>query len=159
MTAQEQVLQFIDECLEGTDCFLVSFKVKPTNNYKFYIDSDSGFTLEKCVRINRKMRKMIEEAELYPDGDVSLEISSPGIDIPLTFTRQYIKNIGRKLEIELKDEAAKGIIAKLIEVKEDSIVMEKIPFTQKGRKVVEKEAETFEIKLEDIKTATVCFEI
>ena len=44
-------------------------------------------------------------------------------------------------------------------VKEDSIVMEKIPFTQKGRKVVEKEAETFEIKLEDIKTATVCFEI
>jgi ribosome maturation factor RimP len=102
MTAQEQVLLFIDECLEGTDCFLVSFKIKPTNNYKFFIDSDSGFTLEKCVRINRKMRKMIEEAELYPDGDVSLEISSPGIDIPLTLTRQYIKNIGRKLEIELK---------------------------------------------------------
>lgn len=159
MTAQEQILKFLDECLEGTDCFLVSFKVKPTNIYKFYIDSDTGFTLEKCVRINRKMRKMIEEAELYPDGDCALEVSSPGIDVPLTLTRQYIKNIGRKLEIELNDESAKGIIAKLIEVKDDSIVMEKIPFTQKGRKVVEKEAETFEIKLEDIKVATVCFEI
>ena len=103
MTAQEQVLQFIDECLEGTDCFLVSFKVKPTNNYKFFIDSDSGFTLEKCVRINRKMRKMIEEAELYPDGDVSLEISSPVFNadtIPGVFEVTTIKLFCKTLSFE-----------------------------------------------------------
>lgn len=155
MTPQEQIALFIDECLEGTDCFLVSFKLKPTNNYKIYIDSDSGFTLQKAVSINRQLRKKIDETAFYPDGNYSLEVSSPGVDAPLTMLRQYKKNIGRKLEIELNNEEEKGIIARLIAITDEELTLEPVPV---GR--VKKVAEPAQITLliKDIKTAHVCIE-
>ena len=131
MNAQEQISQLIDQCLENTDMYLISFKVKPTNNYKVFIDSDSGFTLEKAIKLNRTLRKQVEEIGIYPEGDYSLEISSPGIDIPLTMKRQYVKNIGRKLEIELIDEESNGIIGRLIEVDDEKIIVEETPLKPK----------------------------
>ncbi|MBL7766970.1 MAG: ribosome maturation factor [Chitinophagaceae bacterium] len=157
MTPTEQIAGFIDECLIDTDCFLVSYKVKPTHNYKVYIDSDSGFTLEKCIRINRRLRKMIEEAALYPEGDFSIEVSSPGIDAPLTMRRQYVKNIGRKLEIELTDEEAKGITGRLLEADEERIKVEPVLLSKRPKKT-DVPPESIEIRYEDIKKATVCIE-
>lgn len=156
MTPQEQIAAFIDESLEGTDCFLVDYKIKPTNNYKIFIDSDSGFTLEKAISINRKIRKMAEEAGLYPEGDYSLEVSSPGVDVPLKLKRQYIKNIGRKLEIELMDEAADGLTGKLLEADETKIIIEELPL-KKSRQPAGEPKKT-EIPYDEIKTALVCIE-
>jgi ribosome maturation factor RimP len=158
MTPQEQIAQYIDEAIEGTDCFLVSFKLKPTNNYKIYIDSDSGFTLEKAMKINRKLRKQVDESGMYPEGEYSLEVSSPGIEVPLTMPRQYVKNIGRKLEIILQDEAAKGITGKLLEVSETDITIERVAPLKKSKKEVEEEMKPIKIELADIKQAVVCIE-
>ncbi len=157
MTNHEQIESFLHQCLEGTDCFLVSFKVKPTNNYKIYLDSDSGLTLEKCLKVNRQLRRLIEEEGIYPEGDFSLEVSSPGVDAPLKLHRQYVKNIGRSLEIELNDEEAKGLTGKLVAVEEDRIVLEN---TVKQKKSVKTEPEVIktEIQLSDIKSATVVIE-
>ncbi|GBL35172.1 ribosome maturation factor RimP [Filimonas sp.] len=157
MTNHEQIESFLHQCLDGTDCFLVTFKVKPTNNYKIYLDSDTGLTLEKCLKVNRQLRRAIEEAGLYPEGDFSLEVSSPGVDAPLKLHRQYLKNIGRSLEIELNDEEAKGITGKLVAVEEDKIVLENI---MKQKKSVKTEPEVIktELQLSDIKTATVVIE-
>jgi ribosome maturation factor RimP len=157
MTAQEQIEKFLEECLEGTDCFLVTFKVKPTNNYKIFLDSDTGLTLEKCLKVNRQLRRLIEDAGLYPEGDFSLEVSSPGVDSPLKLHRQYVKNIGRSLEIELNDEDAMGITGKLVAVDEEKIVLEN---TIKQKKSVKTEPEIIktEIQLNDIKVAMVVIE-
>ena len=149
---------FLQEILLETDCFLVTFKVKPTNNYKIFLDSDTGLTLEKCMKINRKLRRRIEDEGIYPEGDFSLEVSSPGVDAPLKLHRQYVKNIGRKLEIELKDEEAAGIVGKLLEVNESSIKLEKSQPLKRGRKAVETEAEVIELTLDEVKTATVLIE-
>jgi ribosome maturation factor RimP len=77
------------------DIFLVHIKIKPTNNFKIYLDADSGLAIEKCIKINRALYKIMEEMGMYPEGDFSLEVSSPGIDEPLRLARQYKKNIGR----------------------------------------------------------------
>ena len=42
-----------------------------------------GLGIEKCIKINRALYKIMEEMGMYPDGDFSLEVSSPGIDEPL----------------------------------------------------------------------------
>lgn len=73
------------------DIFLVSIKIKPTNNYKIYLDADGGLGIEKCIKINRALYKIMEEMAIHPDGDFSLEVSSPGIDEPLKLLRQYKK--------------------------------------------------------------------
>ncbi|UEG50862.1 ribosome maturation factor [Ferruginibacter lapsinanis] len=140
---EKLVLQVLSH-IEATDVFLVSVKIKPTNNIKVFLDADSGLSIEKCVKINRAMYKIIEENAWYPDGNFSLEVSSPGAEEPLKLLRQYKKNIGRKVEITLNDEVKEE--GKLLEADEEKVVIEQT--TGKNKKAV---TLTKEIAFSDIK--------
>ena len=130
------------------DIFLVSIKVKPINNIKIYLDADNGLGIEKCIKINRALYRIMEEMGMYPDGDFSLEVSSPGVDEPLKMLRQYKKNAGREVEVILNDDTKQE--GKLIEVNEDTI---KITYTEgKNKKAVNHEVE---IPFADIKQTRV----
>lgn len=133
MTPLEQVQQLLEPLLTE-DIFLVEMKVKPTNNLKIYIDADSGLPIEKCIKINRALYKLIEEKAIYPDGDFSLEVSSPGIGEPLMQFRQYPKNINRTVETTTLD----GIVTEgiLKTVTEDAIELETTE--GKGKKAITK---------------------
>jgi len=128
--------------------FLVQVRIKPTNNVKVFVDADQGVTIEACIQINRKLYKMLEESGLYPDGDFSLEVSSPGVGEPLVLHRQYTKNIGRHLEVKLADGSV--MQGELKDATADGIVLETT--TGKGKKA---ETKTHSILFEQIKTASV----
>ena len=120
--------------------FPVEMKISPANDVKIFLDADDGITIEKCTSINKALYKYIEESELFPGGNFSLEVSSPGIDEPLKLYRQYKKNIGRKIEVLLKD--GTKIEGKLLTVNDNEIVLE--DRTGKGSKTI-------------IKTTTILF--
>lgn len=113
------------------DLFLVEVRIKPTNNIKVFIDGDQGVSIEKLVQYNRKLYKEIEESNMFPNGDFSLEVSSPGLDEPLKLHRQYLKNVGRHVEVTDKEGAQKE--GKLISVTEAGMVVEEIK--GKGKKM------------------------
>lgn len=141
---QIQAVEKLIGSLLKDDIFLVSIKIKPTNNFKIYLDADSGLGIDKCIKINRALYKIMEEMGMYTEGDFSLEVSSPGLDEPLKLVRQYKKNVGREVEIITHDEAKKE--GKLTEVTEEKITIE---YTEgKGKKAVLK---TQEINFTDIK--------
>ncbi|QES89756.1 ribosome maturation factor RimP [Rhizosphaericola mali] len=145
----EELKKILAEILaEETEYFLVGIKIKPTNNIKIYIDGDYGITIEKCIKINRKMYPILEEQKLFPADDFSLEVSSPGIDTPLVLQRQFVKNKGRLLEVVLLDETEK--LGKLIEVTDADITLEIT--TGKGKKAVTTQEV---IPFENIKKATI----
>jgi len=106
------------------------------------------FPIDMCVRINRKLYKLIEENAFYPEGDFSLEVSSPGITEPLKLHRQYTKNIGRDVEVVFSDLSIKE--GKLIAVAEADIVIEQTE--GKGKKAV---TQQFVIPISNIKSITV----
>lgn len=124
--------------------FLVEVRIKPTNNIQVFIDADEGVNLAVLIEYNRKLYKLIEESSLYPDGDFSLEVSSPGLDEPLKMYRQYQKNIGRFVDVLLNNLSKKE--GKLIEATEDGIIIEYE--TGKGKK---KETKQETILFSDIK--------
>jgi ribosome maturation factor RimP len=130
-TQIETVTKLIEPLLVD-DIFLVSIKIKPTNNYKIYLDADGGLGIEKCIKINRALYKIMEEMAIHPDGDFSLEVSSPGIDEPLKLLRQYKKNIGRSVEVITNDDTKKEGLLK--EVADDAITIEQTE--GKGKKAV-----------------------
>jgi len=128
----EPLIQTLEQKVETLisaepELFLVEVRVKPTNNIKVYIDGDQGISIEKLVQYNRKLYKEIEESNMFPNGDFSLEVSSPGLDEPLKFHRQYVKNIGRFIEVTEKDGHQKE--GKLFSVTELEITVEE----QKGK--------------------------
>ena len=141
--------QWLDELLATQpEYFKVSVRIKPINNIKVFLDGDSGISIEKCVQVNRRLYKLIEENALYPEGDFSLEVSSPGIDEPLKLHRQYLKNKERQVEIIFTDGTRKE--GKLVEVSERDILLEES--SGKGKKAVTQQVV---IPFETIKTTTV----
>jgi len=136
MTIDEQILQIeqlIQQILEETpEYFCVNVKIKPTSNIKVFLDGDNGITIEACVKINRKLYHQLEVLAIYPEGEFSLEVSSPGLGEPLLLHRQYVKNIGRFVEIVFKDGTTKE--GKLLEVLENDIIIEHTE--GKGKKAI-----------------------
>ena len=131
-----KVVESLVQALLANDSgyFLVDVRIKPTNNFKIFIDGDQGITIEKCVQINRALYKKLEELGLFPTGDFSLEVSSPGLDEPLKLLRQYKKNIGRQVELILQDGSKKE--GRLMEVSEDGIIIEETKGKNKKKEVI-----------------------
>lgn len=148
-TEIQQIEKLVDQLLEAEpEYFKVLVKIKPTNNVKVFIDGDHGLPIEKCAWFNRKLYKLIEESALYPDGEFSLEVSSPGVDEPLKLHRQYSKNIGRTVEVLFNDGSKKE--GKLLQVAEADIIIEQT--NGKGKKAV---TQQLVIPFENIKATTV----
>ena len=137
----EKIVSLTEPLLVGTDMFIVRIKNKSTNNIKLFLDADGGLSIEKSAGINRKLYKLIEEEAIFPDGDFSLEVSSPGVDEPLANERQYKKNIGRNVLIVLSDGLEKE--GKLKAVDEEKLTLE-VKLKKKKETIIE------EVLLSDI---------
>ena len=130
------------------DLFLVEVRIKPTNNVKIYIDGDQGVSVDKLVSYNRKLYRQLEEEGVFPNGDFSLELSSPGLDEPLKLYRQYLKNVGRPVEvIRIDGTKVEGVLQAVSESQ-----VELIETKGKGKKM---EQHTHLIPFADIKTTKI----
>ncbi len=130
------------------ESFLVEVKIRPGNNVKVFIDADHGVSIDKLTQYNRSLYRQIEESSLFPNSDFSLEISSPGLDEPLKLHRQYVKNIGRYVEVTLKDGIKKE--GKLIEADDNEIAIEEERGNKKNKEIVQ-----HTILYDDIKTTKI----
>ncbi len=67
-----------------------------------YIDNETGITHRECAAVSDAV---LAEFADDPFGEEFqfLEVSSPGVDRPLTFPWQFPKHIGRQLRCELAD--------------------------------------------------------
>ncbi len=149
MTNEEilsKVHTLLEPMLDDTDIFVTGMHIKPTANIKLYLDADSGLTVEKSIGINRALRAAIDAEGMFPEGDFSLEVSSPGVGEPLTSNRQYRKNINRLLEVEKTDGTT--VTGFLRTVTDDALTLD-----VKGTKRVPPHEAN--ISFTDVKTATV----
>ena len=124
--------------------FLIEISIKPTNNIKIFVDADQGATVDQLSRINRALYKWVEET-LFPNGDFSMEVSSPGLDEPLRMDRQYVKNTGRFVEVLLKSGIKKE--GKLISTSENEIVIEEEKGHGKKKELIQHKILKEEIKI------------
>ncbi len=137
MITVEKIQALIDEKLEGTDFYVVSLDISPSNKIIVEMDGDNGFPISECINFSRQIEHNLDrESE-----DFSLEVSSPGLNKPFKLTRQYLKNIGKTVVSKSGDgEKVKG---KLIQADEEKITIET---SRKER--LEKKKKKVEIKEE-----------
>jgi ribosome maturation factor RimP len=146
-----KIIEIYNEVTTDTDCFLVEALDKGNQKYQLLVDADTNFGINEAVRINRKMRKLIEENGVLPEGEYELEVSSPGIDAPLKLQRQYLKNIGRLVEVAFVDKEKKAITGRLTAWQDDNL---ELSIEDKKKKT----STTQQIAVADIKTTTVQIE-
>jgi len=116
---EEIVLETIGD---RQDLFLLDVMVKGHDNAKkilILLDGDNGLSIDDCSGISRKVAAVLDETNAVK-GKYTLEVSSPGVDTPLKFPRQYSKNIGRKLKLQFE---GNELQCELLSVSENGIVL------------------------------------
>ena len=119
--------------------FIVELSVKPGNKIEILVDRDSGLALEDCLSVSRHVEGNLDR-ELE---DYSLDVSSPGVGKPLRLKRQYVKNVGRTVNVKRTDgPIVEGV---LVSSDEEKIVVhtrtkEEVE-GKKGKKWVERDEE------------------
>jgi ribosome maturation factor RimP len=137
MNIEKRVAELVEEKIsDRPDLFLVSVKMHSNGNLIILMDGDKGIGIAECAQISRHVGFHLEEENTI-DAAYNLEVSSPGVDTPLTSLRQYAKNVGRALAITLADGTKKEVT--LTGMAEDAIIVEE-KIKEKGKKAETVEA-------------------
>jgi ribosome maturation factor RimP len=146
--------EIIESLLADTPYFLVSLEVRASRTMQrivALVDSDTGIGIDECGKISHQITGAIEANSLI-DTAYNIEVSSPGVDTPLQFQRQYPRNIGRTLLVKLQDGSTKT--GQLDQVTEQQIVLREAP-AKKPKKGEVATDSLYEISFDQIKEALV----
>ena len=136
MNIEKRVQELVEEKIaDKPSLFIVDIKMLPNGKLTILLDGDNGIGIDECVAVSRHVGFHLEEENVI-DSAYTLEVSSPGVEAPLTSIRQYVKNVGRNLAIKMADGAKRE--GKLTGLTEDAIIIEEIT-KEKGKR-----AETIE---------------
>jgi ribosome maturation factor RimP len=133
MNIEKRVVELVEEKIAEIarpDLFLVSAKLHSNGKLIILVDGDNGIGIADCAAISRYVGFKLEEEDVIKTP-YNLEVSSPGIDTPLTLTRQYTKNIGRTLAIKMADGSKRE--GTLTAITEDAVMIDE-KIKEKGKK-------------------------
>ncbi len=121
----ENIKKIAAEAAEKNNFFLIDFIARGNNNariYEIFIDGENDVSADDCAKISREISLIVE---LLPESNAisRLDISSPGVDRPLKFLKQYPKHINRNFEVSYKkNDETKKLSAKLVQVNGEVLV-------------------------------------
>lgn len=95
------VHRLVEPVLErmGYELVLVEFgRERPGMVLRLYIDRDGGVGLEDCERVSREVSAVLDVEDLI-DGPFHLEVSSPGVNRPLTRERDFERFKGEQAKV------------------------------------------------------------
>lgn len=98
---KEILLKKITEIVEGQNLLLIDSVIRGDNKTRIveiFIDGETGITSEICKEVSDLIKVKIEEENLI-DSNFRLDVSSPGVDRPLKFLKQYKKHLNRNFNL------------------------------------------------------------
>lgn len=122
MITKKRVTELAEERIKERDngLFIVDLTISSTNVIRLELDKyEGGVTVEDCVSVSRNIEHNLDRES----SDFELHVSSAGLDKPLRVHAQYVKNIGRELEVKLNEGGKQA--GKLIAVTDTTITLER----------------------------------
>ncbi len=89
-----------------------------------YIDKEGGITVNDCEDVAREMNQILDRED-YVEGSYVFEVSSPGLGRPLKKEKDYVRSMGKKLEIRTyrSIDGSKEFYGTLTSYDENSVVI------------------------------------
>lgn len=101
MISKQKVKELAEERIKDRDerLFIVELTISASNVIRLELDKTEGnVSIEDCMSVSRNIEHNLDRE----DADFELHVSSAGLDKPLRVHAQYVKNIGRDLDVKLK---------------------------------------------------------
>ncbi|HEX5986218.1 MAG TPA: ribosome maturation factor RimP [Nocardioides sp.] len=67
------------------------------------VDKDGGVTLDDIADATKEVSRLLDESDVMGEQPYTLEVTSPGVDRPLTQPRHWRRNQGRLVKVSLHD--------------------------------------------------------
>lgn len=112
------IIDAIEGEIVARGLFLIEVTVSRDNDVEITIESEEGIVeLEDCVALSRYFESRFDREQ----EDYSLTVTSAGLDQPFKVLKQYLKSVGKKVEVQLK--GGKKMIALLEAADQESITL------------------------------------
>ncbi|HST64058.1 MAG TPA: ribosome maturation factor RimP [Mycobacteriales bacterium] len=103
---RERLATVLGPAIEAVGCDLEQVTVSPAGKRKVVrvvVDSDAGVTLDEVAAVSRAVTEVLDarDKELFGDSPYVLEVTSPGVDRPLTEPRHWRRAVGRLVEVPI----------------------------------------------------------
>jgi ribosome maturation factor RimP len=142
-----EIQRLITDIVEASGLIVEDIKMSETGGtIKVVCDTEKGISSSELVSISKKILRNEEFDEKYA-VNYRLEVSSPGIDTPLTKARHFAKNKGRDIELQHEFEGQKSPIRGIIEDVDDEVLSLNVK--------IKKENTTIRIPIEKVISAVV----
>lgn len=122
MISKQKVKELAEERIKDRDerLFIVELTISASNVIRLELDKTEGnVSIEDCMSVSRNIEHNLDRE----DADFELSVSSAGLDKPLRVHAQYVKNIGRDLDVKLKSK--EKVTGTLISVDEAGVVLQR----------------------------------
>ena len=115
---KSEIIDAIGSEIVARGLYLIDVTISKDNDIEITIESEEGkVELEDCVAISRFFETQFDREQ----EDYALTVTSAGLDQPFKVLKQYIKAIGKKVEVQLK--GGKKMVAVLEAADQDSITL------------------------------------
>ena len=107
MSIAAELLETLTPLIERADALIEDLSVTAAGKRRVVtvlVDhEDRSLTLDEVTALSRLISGHLDSLTLLGDSPFTLEVSSPGVDRPLTKDRHWRKNIGRLVKAVLTD--------------------------------------------------------
>ena len=89
------------------------------------IDRDGGVPLDDVAELARDISAALDEAEEasgeFIAGEYQLEVSSPGVDRPLTLPRHWRRNVGRLVKVRIEGH---NVVGRIVAADDETVTLD-----------------------------------
>lgn len=122
---KENIVRISNEIAEKLNFFVIDINFRGDNRKKIievYVDAEKNIDADNLAEISREINSVIEEQDLIQQA-YRLDVSTPGVDRPLKFLKQFPKHINRNFDITYKTgDETKTITGKLLSVEREELM-------------------------------------
>ncbi|HJZ03794.1 MAG TPA: ribosome maturation factor RimP [Streptosporangiaceae bacterium] len=89
------------------------------------VDSDRGVSLDDAAAVSRELSAALDAAAVMGDFPYTLEVSSPGVDRPLTDRRHWRRAVGRLVQVTVTDATGSGsMVGRITDADADGVTLD-----------------------------------
>ena len=106
MALKDQISELITPALHQAGYFLEDVNIVSPGQHRIVtviVDGESGLNLDQVTVASKLVSELLDEAPFMGETPFTLEVTSPGIDRPLTLPRHFAKNVDRLLKVTKND--------------------------------------------------------
>jgi ribosome maturation factor RimP len=147
MALKDQISELVTPAVSDQGFYLEDVHVATPGNHRIVtciVDGDVSLNLDQVTSVSRVISELLDEAAFMGETPFTLEVTSPGVDRPLTQPRHFAKNVDRLLKIIKLD--GSEVTGRILSNTENDVILTVL---------IKKESTEQTVLLSDIKRAVV----